>query len=269
MGAGRIQTAAVAIQFARARYISRTSGGSAVRSAAYNGPEEITAERTGEVFYFRHRDAPEHHEVLLPEGAPERFGRAAELWNAAEAAERRKDAQVAREIVLALPADREATTEDRVAMARSFAQAHFVSKGLAVQLDVHAPHGGEAESERANWHAHLLITTRRVERDGLNVKKARDLDPEVMPHSHVTRHRVDARVKPGRDASNEHGCDAHGAASALSSVCFHVPDLISPSSHASTACKSAASFCTQYAFSSRVNGAATSVAQSCGCRKAW
>ena len=63
----------VAIQFARARYISRSSGGSAVRSAAYNGREEITAERTGELFYFRHRDAPGHHEVLLPEATPERF----------------------------------------------------------------------------------------------------------------------------------------------------------------------------------------------------
>jgi hypothetical protein len=136
----RIQTVAVAIQFARARYISRSSGGSAVRSAAYNGREAITAERTGEVFYFRHRDAPEHHEVLLPEGAPERFGRSGKLWNAAEAAERRKDAQVAREIVLALPADREVTTEDRVAMARSFAQAHFVSGELARALvDHHAP----------------------------------------------------------------------------------------------------------------------------------
>jgi len=48
----------LAIEFARARYISRGSGGSAVRSAAYNGREEIAAERTGEVFYFRHRDAP-------------------------------------------------------------------------------------------------------------------------------------------------------------------------------------------------------------------
>ena len=64
----------MAIAFARARYISRSSGGSAVRSAAYNGREEIVAERTGEVFYFRHRDAHEHHAVLLPDGAPERFG---------------------------------------------------------------------------------------------------------------------------------------------------------------------------------------------------
>jgi Ti-type conjugative transfer relaxase TraA len=169
----------LAIEFARARYISRGSGGSAVRSAAYNGRDEIAAERTGEVFYFRHRDAPEHHAVLLPKGAAARFGAASVLWNAAESAERRKDAQVAREIVLALPANADVSTEDRIALARSFAETHFVSKGLAVQLDVHAPHEGDAASERANWHAHLLITTRRLEGERFNAKKARDLDPEV------------------------------------------------------------------------------------------
>jgi hypothetical protein len=96
------QCVRVAIQFARARYISRSSGGSAVRSAAYNAREAIEAERTGEVFYFRHRDAPDQHEVLLPAEAAALFAEAGILWNAAEAAERRKDAQVAREIVLAL-----------------------------------------------------------------------------------------------------------------------------------------------------------------------
>ena len=58
-----IQTAAVASQFAHGRYTSRSSGDSAVRSAAYNGREAIAAQRTGEVFYFRHRDAPEHFQV--------------------------------------------------------------------------------------------------------------------------------------------------------------------------------------------------------------
>ena len=178
----------MAIAFARARYLSRASGGNAVRSAAYNARDAITAERTGELFHFSHRDAPEHHAVLLPEGADARLGNCAVLWNAAEAAERRKDAQVAREIVLALPADRVLSTEDRIELARSFAQQHFVSKGLAVQLDVHAPHQERGENEGAsagtggdasNWHAHLLITTRRIEGDRLAARKARDLDPEV------------------------------------------------------------------------------------------
>jgi hypothetical protein len=56
----------MAIQFARARYISRASGGSAVRSAAYNERAAIVSDRTGELFYFKRRDAPEHHEVGRP-----------------------------------------------------------------------------------------------------------------------------------------------------------------------------------------------------------
>jgi Ti-type conjugative transfer relaxase TraA len=169
----------MAIQFARARYISRSSGGNAVRSAAYNERAAITAERTGELFYFRHRDAPEHHEVLLPEGAAARFAASAVLWNAAEGAEKRRDAQVAREIVVALPADTGISDDDRLELVRSFAEQHFVAKGLAVQLDLHQQHEGTAETERANWHAHLLITTRRLEGEGFSAKKARDLDPEV------------------------------------------------------------------------------------------
>ena len=178
-GANQPSLCGMAIAFARARYISRSTGGSAVRSAAYNAREAIHAERTGALYYFKHRDAPEHHAVLLPEGAGAKLADAAVLWNAAEAAERRKDAQLAREIVLALPANAELTTEDRIELARRFAIENFVSKGLAVQLDVHAPHAGDLESERANWHAHLLITTRRVEGEGFAAKKARDLEPEI------------------------------------------------------------------------------------------
>ena len=58
------------------------------RSAAYNERAAITSERTGELFNFKHRDAPEHHEVLLPNGADARFADSAVLWNAAEAVEK-------------------------------------------------------------------------------------------------------------------------------------------------------------------------------------
>jgi ATP-dependent exoDNAse (exonuclease V) alpha subunit len=197
-----------------------------VRSAAYNAREAITAERTGELYYFKHRDAPEHHEVLLPEGADARFAASGVLWNAAEAAEKRKDAQVAREIVLALPSDTGINTEDRIELARSFAEQHFVAKGIAVQLDVHAPHNGAEESERANWHVHLLITTRRLEGERFSAKKARDLDPEVrraggravvadgeawgaLWRDHQNRyfqaHGLDCRVDPTAKHPSQHG----------------------------------------------------------------
>ena len=54
-----------------------------------------------------------------------------------------------------------------------------MAKGLPVQSNVKSIHGAEGGSERANWHAHFLITTRRLEGDALSAKKARDLDPEV------------------------------------------------------------------------------------------
>jgi hypothetical protein len=115
----------------------------------------------------------------LPEGAAAQFAQAGVLWDAAEAAERRKDAQIAREIMLELLVNAAVFNEDRIALATSLAETHFVAKGLAVQFDVHAPHEGEAETERANWHAHLLITTRRLDGEQFNAKKTRNPDFEV------------------------------------------------------------------------------------------
>ena len=170
----------MAIQYARARYIKRSEGGSAVRQACYNARLAMASERTGERFDWRRKGHTlEHHEILLPPGCPMRLADSSALWNAAEAAEKRKDAQVAREVILALPADREITRAHRLEMARGFAEHHFVSKGLAVQINLHRPHRAETGEETSNYHAHLLITTRRLEGEAFSAKKARDLDPQV------------------------------------------------------------------------------------------
>ena len=165
----------MAIAFARAEYKSRANGGSATRSAAYNCRSALSDERTGERFDFRSHRQPGDIAlgVLLPDGAPARFAEPAVLWNAAEAAEKRKDAQVAREVVIALP--KESGPADWTALATRFAEKHFVGKGVAVQVDIHAP-----DAETPNPHAHFLITTRRLTADGFEAKKARDLDPEVL-----------------------------------------------------------------------------------------
>ena len=170
----------MAIQYARARYIKRSEGGSAVRQACYNARLAMVLERTGERFDWRRKGHTlEHHEILLPPGCPDRLADSSALWNAAEAAEKRKDAQVAREVILALPADREITRTHRLEMARGFAEQHFVSKGLVVQINLHRPHRAETGEETSNYHAHLLITTRRLEGEAFSAKKARDLDPQV------------------------------------------------------------------------------------------
>jgi hypothetical protein len=56
-----------------------------------------------------------HSEILLPDGAPARLLDRATLWNEGEAGEKRKDAQLAREIELALP--RELSQADAIRLA--------------------------------------------------------------------------------------------------------------------------------------------------------
>jgi Ti-type conjugative transfer relaxase TraA len=166
----------MAIQFARIEYVSRSSGGNACRKAAYNERSKITCERTGEVFSWKEKSDLSHHEILLPEGVSEKFKGSSYLWNVAEKAERRKDSQVAKESVIALPDDKIITAEDRIELSRRYANAMFVSKGLAAQIDIHAPHDGEK-----NWHAHILVTTRGFSKDGENLAthKARETDPSI------------------------------------------------------------------------------------------
>ncbi|HCC24959.1 MAG TPA: hypothetical protein DEP85_05570, partial [Holosporales bacterium] len=100
--------------------------------------------------------------------------------NEAERCEKRKDSQVAKEFVIALPDDGQVTLEDRIELTRQFSNI-FVGKGVAVQLDIHEPHDERLAPEESggNWHAHLLVTTRRFSEDGKTFysKKATDLDP--------------------------------------------------------------------------------------------
>lgn len=196
----------MAIQFARCQYVSRTNGGNACRKASYNQRETVKCERTGEVFSFKDRGGNLHHEILLPGGVDQKFKKSAVLWNAAENAEKRKNSQVAKEFVIALPDDKEITLEDRIELTRRFSQIHFVDKGVAVQLDLHAPHEEEGLSPglspSENWHAHLLVTTRRFSEDGLKLgAKARDLDP-IVRYGNVVE--ADVWGEIWRDLQNEY-----------------------------------------------------------------
>lgn len=166
----------MAIQFARCEYVSRSTGGNACRKASYNQRETIRCGSTGELFSFKDHGGNVHHEILLPTGVDEKFKNSSVLWNEVERCEKRKDSQVQKEFVLALPDDKEVSLQDRIELSRRFINEHFVEKGLGVQLDIHEPH----EDEK-NWHAHLLVTTRRFSQDGLTFEstKARDLDPTI------------------------------------------------------------------------------------------
>jgi MobA/MobL family len=92
---------------------------------------------------------------------------------------------------------------ERLEMARGFVDKHFVSRGLAAQIDIHRPHEGER-----NWHAHILLTTRRLEGERLSPRKARDLDPMIrrgkfgkpLKAANGRRRRKGSRLRPSARA---------------------------------------------------------------------
>jgi hypothetical protein len=125
-------------------------------------------ERIGEVHDYTRKQGVEHTELVFPSGV--NMSRE-ELWNSAEGAEKRKDARVAREFELALPA--ELNKEQRRELATGFARYLVEQYGVAADMALHEPN---RKGDQRNHHAHILITTRQISAQGLGEKT--DLERE-------------------------------------------------------------------------------------------
>ena len=144
----------------------RVDRGSAVAACAYNAAARF--EHNGKAYdYTRKRREHVGGCVLLPLGADPTLSTPGALWRAAEAAEKRIDAQTARQVLVALP--RECPAHLRLDLARAIA-APWVADGMGVQLDVHCPHAADGGEQP---HAHYLLTLRRVTDGGLAATKER------------------------------------------------------------------------------------------------
>ncbi|WP_449100382.1 MobQ family relaxase [Pseudomonas veronii] len=155
----------MAIYHLSVKAVSRSAGRSATAAAAYRAGCEIADERTGEIHDYTRKGGVESADIVLPDGAPEWATDRAKLWNAAELAEKRKDACVAREFEVALPS--ELSPAERRRLALDFAKDMANREGCAVDVAIHAP---GREGDNRNHHAHILRTTRKVEADGLGAK---------------------------------------------------------------------------------------------------
>ena len=158
--------------------VSRAVGRSAVACAAYRQAESLHDERTGQTHDYERKRGVEARLLLMPDGAGGWATMAGEnwtaererLWNAAEVAEKRKDARVAREYELALPHELDAASRRRLVSV--FAGELAGRFGVAVDAAIHAP---SRESDGRNWHAHVLTTTRKATAAGLGEKAVIEL----------------------------------------------------------------------------------------------
>src|SRR3989304_6322722 len=146
--------------------ISRSSGKSAVASAAYRAGEKLCDERQDKIFDYSRKQDVMFKEILLPEGAPEWMKDREKLWNAVEKAENRKDAQLSREIHFSLP--RELSGEQNIELAKEFVKNEFVSRGMVADLCIH---DGKTKDGEEQPHAHVMLTLRKVTEDGFGLKE--------------------------------------------------------------------------------------------------
>lgn len=159
----------MAIYHTRVKTFSRSQGHASTAAAAYRAGLLIVDTRTGLKHDYRRRGGVVETRCIAPDEAPDWAFDPCELWSAAEASEKRKDATVAREFEIALP--HELTDEERSDLTAAIARALVERYRFAIQASIHEPQTPDG----LNYHAHLLATTRRVGDAGL-ADKTRELD---------------------------------------------------------------------------------------------
>ncbi|MDQ7995207.1 MAG: MobA/MobL family protein [Luteibacter sp.] len=147
---------------------NRGDGHSAVAGAAYRLGLRLYDRTNKKVFDFRRRkegDEVVFQTTLAPDGAPEWASDPQELWNRVEAAEHRRDSQLARDYRVPLPLG--LPTEDAIAMATEIARYIMTKLVTPVSVGVHRDSEIDAFGERKSpdqigCHAHLYFATRAI-----------------------------------------------------------------------------------------------------------
>ena len=160
--------------------ISRSKGRSSLKAAAYRSGQRLHDEAQGEVYDYRRRRGVVHQEVMLPERAAAWLGDREQLWNHVERMEKRRDAQLAREINMALP--HELTDNQRLDLVREFVRQEFTSRGMVADVAIHRPVSEKGEDYR-NVHAHVMLTLRQGEAAGLRAVKTREWNSDSLLQS--------------------------------------------------------------------------------------
>ncbi len=154
---------------------TRKSATNAVAAAAYRSGERLYDERTGSTYRYARSERVMHTEIIAPGDAPAWSTDRAQLWNSVEAHEKRKDAQLAREIEVALP--QELDLDQQRELLRGWVSREFIPSGAVVDFAIHH------DRENRNPHAHIMISVRAIDGDGWSKLKIRHWDDRsVLAH---------------------------------------------------------------------------------------
>jgi ATP-dependent exoDNAse (exonuclease V) alpha subunit len=166
---GKRQKGKMAIYHFSMKTFSRSKGQTATASIAYRSGEKIECDREGRTHDYTKKTGVEHSELFLPPNSPEWANDRSTLWNNVERAEKRKNSTVAREFEVALPC--ELSKEQRISLVADFSRQIVERHGCAVDACLH----DDKRNKTPNHHAHIMLTTRKLEQTGFT-QKTRELD---------------------------------------------------------------------------------------------
>ncbi|WP_025091950.1 Ti-type conjugative transfer relaxase TraA, partial [Brucella intermedia] len=180
----------MAIMFMRAQMIGRGAGRNIISAAAYRHRTRMRDEQTGTLFNYRGGDDDlVHEELALPEDIPAWLQTAIEgktvaaasetLWNAVDAFETRVDAQLARELIIALP--EELRRVENIGLVQEFIRDNLTSKGMIADWVYHDKGG--------NPHIHLMTALRPLTEEGFGPKYMPVRRPDGKPLREVKSNR--------------------------------------------------------------------------------
>nr|WP_108883766.1 AAA family ATPase [Orientia tsutsugamushi] len=167
----------MAIQFTRIEFLSRSTGGDSCRKAAYNARTIVKNKQTGIRYNFSRKKDNVYHTVLIPDYVKQEFKNIQTLMNEVERTAKKDNSQLLKDIVIALPDEKELNLEHRIELTHQIVdEMEWVQKGIGVQIDIHKPQIGDK-----NWHVHILLTMRRFREDGTGLGDiAVDLNPKII-----------------------------------------------------------------------------------------
>jgi hypothetical protein len=165
----------VAIYHLSVKVISRAGCRSSVAAAAYRTAGRLMDNRQGLEHDYSRKRGVVHSEIIAPENAPDWMRDRDQLWNAVEAVEKRRDAQLAREIEVALP--RELDRGARLDLLRGFVQREFVDRGMIADVAIHE---GRARDGQGQPHAHVMLTMRELTGEGFGQKDRSWNAPDLL-----------------------------------------------------------------------------------------
>ena len=144
---------------------SRSKGQSAIAASAYRSGTKMNDNETGTVSDYTRKSGIVHSEISLCANAPAEYRDRETLWNAVHKVEKNSNAQLWREIEVALP--KELSREQQIEIIREFV-AFLVSKGMCADWALHDKNDG-------NPHAHIMLTMRSIKEDGKWAAKSKEL----------------------------------------------------------------------------------------------